>query len=238
MRFVKEGRLSAKIIRTEDILDMAHFFEGLIQEQKRDTCTFVVHYTDGTNVTTNDSSVFESEAFRRKSAKVIRMSFESEGYKNAVSISLTEEAFFDDISNEYQISSSDEVWLNATTAKLKELIGDIPNRNWFRHTLRFPWIIFTYFPFQLACIGIGYLCGGRIANREEFTGDGVFLPIKAYILICILLYVAICALICWLYPIVEFDLQTQKSNQRKKMRKIVGFICSALVVPILLGFVV
>lgn len=236
MTYHKDGRINYRIIQRNDILEIAGFINKL-NEQGDGRIEFSVDFTDGTSITDESIEIFDSSFFRRKDAQVISFEYRSRMCENYLKIQLAERTWLAALDNEYWISSEDETWFSATSEKLTDLLDGITRRDPLRKLFSFPWVLLTsallIFPLPWA---MAYILGFRYGEKPEGY-EGIFISLPEFLVGAVLLTVTIGLIVYGLYPEVEFAFGSHRLAERKKTKKIIGWIVTAIVVPVALSLV-
>ena len=149
-----------------------------------------------------------------------------------------------EFTNTYEIRSTDETWFNATLQEISEILSHVQKHNFLRRMFNFPWVIPSYVLYSAAVFGImhfalGFVYGERPA--DHLMENVTFIPASHLYLFRILTFTAITLTICYLYPDVEFALETKRYIRRKKIRKaivgLIGVICTIVVYPYLTNLI-
>ena len=169
--------------------------------------------------------------------KSIWFNYNSEDYRNRLTVRIEESLFIPDIGNEYELQSSDEIWFNATLNRLTDLLGTIKKRTFIRRIWSMPWGVLLLFPYQVFMNEVvvkilGFESGPK---PDPFPEGAMFIPWRIYLLMCIALFFAVLIAIHLLYPESEFVFGARRYEGRQKARKVVGWLLTAIVVPVALG---
>lgn len=237
MLYRKEGKIGCRVIKHCDVRAIASLFEELAEHDGGD-CSFDIKFYDSTSVSDNHASVFDSSFFCRRDVKSIWFSYKSQDYSNELMLRTAEVLQYSEVYNAYELRSSDEVWFNSSSAKLSDLLGTIKKRHWLRKILTFPWIFLVFILYQTVLSYrimplLGFEYGLKPDNLVEETY--VFIPILGYIAISAIIYFSLTSALHFLYPETEFAFGSLRYERRLKMRNALGWIMTAIIVPLLLS---
>lgn len=235
MYFRKNGKLTGRLISEEDIKDIAAFFEGLA-ENWGGRCSFQIEHRSGDSVTVETTDIFSSDRFKRKRIRAISFHYRGSDCCNEVTLNLQEICVMAHLLNDYEVAGISEKWVNDITMRLTELLDGIPRLNWVRRLICLPWALIVYLAYQMAMDGIMVAQGYEYGVRPE-TGNYTFIPAKGYFLGCWMIFLGIIALTAYLYPEVEFGFGAHRYINRHTTRKVIGWIMTSLIVPIILNLI-
>lgn len=236
MHYTKNGTIPYKIVKHNDILAIADYFEKLCQNDYGST-TFTIRYYDNTTIEDTNKSIFTSGVFNRKDIKNISFVYESLNHKNYVRLALAEELCFSKITNTYEIISWDEKWYNATLAQITELINTIQNTHRIRRIFGFPGILMSLVAFVLLA---SFVMDGPLGfDYGEQTESAVtFIPGSVFYGSIFILFTIIAVVTIFLFPEMEFYLEMPRSNKRKKVRGILLWIIGTIAIPVVLSLII
>lgn len=237
--YMKTVKIARRVIQHNNVVDLASFFEELSKNEEG-SCTFLVSFRDRSFASVDSADYFQTPYFRYKDALRIQFEYVSRNYDNKVTLCLEESATFFTEANSFEVVSEDMDWLNATIAKMKDLIAGLPKHSIFRPLFSVPLIIPSYVIFHILCwIGMhlsGFVCGSRPLLSDGQPDTTVFfLPMSIYFLLVTICFACISAIIHLLYPEQEFAFGGTRYPRRVKLRKAVGWLLATIVIPILLA---
>ena len=235
VQYSKEGQLGHRIIKMEDINEIAVFFENLVLENGGEN-QFRIDFSDKSSLSGDTAGIFAYELFHRKSIDRISFTYKNWKVGNELRLILNEARYFSDITNSYELTSKDEFWFNAVSQQLNDLVSGIRKVSLFRRFFNFPWILVTYVFFQIliACImalPFGFEFGQKTENVQ------IFIPVILYVILVSLLFIILTVVICFLYPEMEFALDSHRYVTRRKIRSMIGWISSAILIPVLITLI-
>lgn len=240
--FIKTVKVTKRVIRHSDIVDLAFLFEDL-SKTKNDRFVFKVSFRDQSSVSVSNADYFQKSCFKNKDVSFIQFEYVSHDYKNRITLRLEENVFlFADTSN-YEVISENEDWLNATFVKINDLITGIPKMSALRTMLSFPWAIISYVVFQAFCWGGMHLLGFTYGSRPLLPNgqpdmEAFFLSAPLYFLLVTIGFTTIAVAISLLYPAQEFAFGGARHSKRVKIRKALGWILATIIVPIVLAAII
>lgn len=237
--YMKTGKTTRRVIRYSNIIDLASFFEEL-SKKENGSCTFLVSFRDRSFASVDSADYFQTPYFKYKDALRIQFEYVSQNRENRIMLCLEESTDIFTEANNYEVISEDEDWLNATVAKMNDLLAGLPKQSIFRSMFSMPWIIPTYIIFHILCwLGMrlsGFAYGSRplLPNGQPDT-TVLYLPMSIYFLLVTICFACISAIISLLYPAQEFAFGTTRYPRRIKLRKIVGWLLATIIIPIVLS---
>lgn len=233
MRYHNTKKLSDKIITREDIRDIAAFFEE-IARQNGGACRFSIDFCDATDISDENATVFDSSFFKGKDIKALSFVYQDKNYTKMMKVSLREELAFSDITNTFEITSSDEEWFITTEARLNAIFNGLQDYPIVHRAVRLPILPFTYVGFQVIVCLIMHLSGFVYGIKPD-SENVIFIPISRFVFLSVAGFVLIVAAIRWLYPEVEFAFETNKHLKRRKIRKLLAWLLGTIIIPVALG---
>lgn len=249
MIYSVEKTIRHKVIKKEDIIAIAKFFQTLV-DTEGGTFTIAVVLRDKTYLSVVNIEYFSS--YGRKDFHSIRFSYQNKSGDNRLEIYLEEAISWMLSMSTYQISSSDEGWYNAMRSHISDLFTNISRCNWLRMMFDIPLAILGHALF-FAIIAIilsgllGFDYGERPMGAHSITGKAydeyvaensvLFIPARDVYLFSLITWYPSCVFIRWLYPDVEFSFDSPSDKKRKRIRKIFFWIFSTIIVPVILGLV-
>lgn len=237
--YTKRTTMRRYIIHYNDIIEFSTFFEKLAEEENG-TCTFHVLFRDGSSVLQHSGQFFQEPYFKHKDALSIRFDYRSCNSTNEITLSLHESHLFLSEINCLELVSNSESWINATAAKINDLLSGLSKPSAFRTAFAIPWIFGSYIVFLAIChLGmrlLGFSVGSvpLLANGQP-DPDVLFVPMRSYLIAVTLAFALITMLICLLYPEQEFAFGASVYPRRIKIRKYIGWIIVAIIIPIVLS---
>lgn len=237
--YMKTGKITRRVIRYSNIIDLASFFEEL-SEEENGSCTFLISFRNRSFASVDSADYFQTPYFKYKDALQIQFEYVSRDHGRKVMLCLEESAAFFSDANNFEVISGDEDWINATVAKINDLLAGIPKHSIIRSVFSIPWIISGYFFFHILCwLGMrlsGFSCGSRplLPNGQPDT-TALFLPMSAYFLLVTICFACVSAIVCLLYPAQEFAFGGTRYPRRIKIRKTVGWLLATIIIPIILS---
>lgn len=237
--FMKTGKVSRRVVRHSDIVNLASFFEYL-SKKEFGSCTFSVSFRDHSFASVDSAEYFQKPYFKYKDVSQIRFEYISYNYKNKVILYLEESAFFFTDTSRFEVINENEDWLNAAFVKMNDLIAGLPKHSILRTAFSFPWILFSYIFFQILCSFVMRLIGFTKGNKPVLSAgqpnaEVFFLPMSLYFLLVVIVFALISAIICMLYPVQEFAFGNSRHPMRVKIRKTFGWILATIIIPIILS---
>ena len=236
MNYTKNGNLSSRIIHKENILEIATFFEKLHKENDGEV-SFEIVFKDKSSISDDSATVFENHIIKRKDLELIYFSYIYYKTHSWIKVRLNEVSEFSSIMNTYEIHSCDGNWYNAIQKELEDILFGLPKQNFFRQGFRLPWCLVTYFLFLIASVFLMTLLGfefGELPSKSTNVVK-VFIPLSLWWIVSIVLFAIIVIIVCHLWPEMEFSLDSPIHIKRKKIRKTLGWIFTAIIVPIVLS---
>lgn len=231
-------RVKHRIIKRNDIIEMARFFEQIAEEQGGKS-KFHVVFRDGTSLEDDHASIMEHSYFKQKDTKCIIFDYISADYANRCHLHLEESLFFGFDTNEYSIYSEDETWHEVMNVKLADKLCEISKQSVFRRAFAFPWLPIVYMAIQVINWKMMPLLGFTFGDwsevlentpKEEYTfiSVGMFFIIRLFVFLILFLTIAL------LYPEQEFAFGVSRHPLRMKVRKAFAWVATAILVPLAL----
>lgn len=159
---------------------------------------------------------------------------------NYIDLCLEETCILPFATSDFAIRSTDEMWLNALYIKLRELIDGISKRSIFRKAFSLPWVLITYVFAQVLFWKLMPLFGMGFGSRP-LLADGTpdpnvqFIPAGLFFLFRVICFSIVAFCISYLYPEQEFAFDGSHYSHRVRMRKVIGWILSTIIIPIVLS---
>lgn len=234
MRYCKSGTICHRTIKSDDVIAIATFFEKLAQQDNGENY-FSISFRDNLSVTDKCKDIFSADVFRRKDIQSITLEYEDKRAGKTLRVNFQEEILFSDITNTYDIISSDENWYTSIQTQLGDLLGTISKHHWIRKMFDFPFILISYLIHWLALTGLmRWPLGFEYGVKTEDAA--VFIPFPVFFVFGTFIFMAVTAVTYLLFPDMEFDFETPRSVKRKKIRKALVWIAGTIVLPLIFAF--
>lgn len=232
MNYTKNGKLSNRIICKENILEIAALFENLYKENDGKV-SFKVVFKDESSISDNTAAVFENYIIKRKDVESIYFGYNDYESHNYVEVRLNETYKFSDITNTYEIRSCDEKWYNATQKQLEDVLFGLPKQNFFRQSFKLPWCLIDFLLFIIGSSYLMKLLGFEFGELPSKSPNEVkvFIPLSLWVILVVGLFTMLVSVVQYLWPEMEFSLDSPIHIKRKKIRKVLGWIITAIIIP-------
>lgn len=237
--YTKTGKVHHRIIRYNNIIEIASFFE-MFYEKENGRCTFSITFRDNSFVSVQSKDFFESTHFKHKDVSRIHFEYVSNNYSNKIALCLEESRGLFTGENVFEVVSLDEDWLNSSFIKMNDLIAGIAKRSVFRKALSFPWICASYLLFHVICAfgmyGLGFVWSNRpVLSNGQPDSEVLFFSIYSYTIMVTVLFMLITAIVHLLLPEQEFAFGVKRHPRRTKVRKAIKWIIVSIIIPIMLS---
>lgn len=221
--YTKRIQLNRCIIHHENLVELASFFETM-RAREGGFCTIHAYFRDGSSVLNSCSQFMNEEYFKRKDLARIHFNFTGKDKRKIVSLYLEECVFFASDSNEFEIFSDSERWLNDIEVKFNELVARFPKNSPFRMAFALPWVPGTFLLLCIAFWELMRLCGFSYGSRPmlsngQMNSEAIFIPLSWAFIAIALVFALIAAIVCILYPAQEFAFGLTRHPRRIKIRK-------------------
>ena len=233
MVFEKEFHIHDKMFTDSDIRALWHVVSDQKNLPMAGSAEIVVKNDDG-NVSAEDDTIFNTTNFRLKDIKKIEMRYRSNNFTSQISISIqTTELPSIFSQNSVEIRGASEEWVEATTAKLRDIIRYVAPTSWFtRMYLRVGRFVAPLMIFSVLFISFQDYIVPMI--RE--------MAIHVYVKLALaILYFGIGAVCAWrsfdmgnLFLVVSIDINGKMKARREKIARVILWLVGVLLIPVLL----
>lgn len=233
----KETKIKNKVFKEEDILRLAQLFLDLM-ENEEDWIKFEIKCKNGIAITGDTLEVFTSDYFRRQGVKEINFRAHFRHGNRMVC------AYLKDLSQEgwgintFHVEGEDSQWFDRTCNVFERYFDSVERQGFFARLLEYPYCIASGCGLYILVLSVitFVLEKGYVVIKGENAPNNVIgyslLSVPVFMLLCM-----ICVpMIKWCYPSVEFRFETKNGDMRLRFRKAITWILSAIIIPILLGF--
>lgn len=122
MVYSKTIKINRKRITKDDVLQLSKIVETEFSDDDY-RHNFCVDFWDDSSITDISSEIFNSAQFDRKRTKRIYIEYYSESLNNHIEITLYDSTYVND--SEIKISSKEQLWYDAMTAKFTDVLSSI-----------------------------------------------------------------------------------------------------------------
>lgn len=236
--YMQTRSIRHRSISRENIAEFIEFFDNLAKVRKGRT-SFHVFFADDSYILEQSSDFFSSPCFKHKDVSSISFLYTDSSGERSVELRLQEECFNSHDSSRYTICGNDETWVHSTTTNLGYIIDGLSKHSILRIAFTFPRISVCFLLFCVLSGCFMYMRGFRLGARP-LSANGLpditvqFIPLGAYFIVVLLLFVLISTAVIYLYSEIEFAFGATKHLRRIRIRKALSWLIAAII-PIFLS---
>lgn len=254
-------KISNKIVTEQDIKEILDYLFTVYSEIDTRSKTFSISlYSNDSEVYEIQDTLIEDEINILRLKRISKISVYLSDYSHGKKISLELSQDSDYYTNTLTIESNDENWVNNQSIKLKEFIDSWkPQNTLFSKYKNF---LLHFFATNIGLLFIKVLnnlfayIGYKSKSTSNDEGFLVFIiqkmvlafPLSKYliiglfswlvgIIICALFWTSIEEKLLKLWPTIEFDFGPEHLKHSKRNRKLIWYIFTLVILPIILQFV-
>ncbi len=232
IKYSKETPINYKVIKEEDILQLAKLFDGFSVEGSSRT-EYTITFDDKSRITGTNKSVFLADEFIRRKSVYIKLEYISKSFDDRIEIELYSTLKYTPDSK-ISITSYNKTWYDCTTNKVNTIIDEIENQK--KIALIDDSFLMGALPVLLG-LGVAILVVALLSSLfPQIHDEGwIFFLYLGCGIISIILFSKIMNDMVKIFPKVDFAFGPEFKNKGAIIKRTWVWVVGTLLIPIILG---
>ena len=236
MVFEKEFYIRDKVFTESDIRALWRIVSDQKSLPMGGSAEIVVKNDDG-NVSAEDDAIFNTTNFRLKDIKKLEMRYRSKNFTSQISISIQATELPSIFSqNSVEIKGTSEEWVEATTARLRDVIRYVASTSWFTRM----YLKVGRFVVPLVISSVLFI------SLQDYVVPMIReMAIHVYAKLALaILYLGIGIVCAWrsfdmgnLLLVVSIDVNGKMKARREKIARVILWLVGVILIPALLSWI-